>query len=266
MSISLIFIILLGVIFTSFVSGILGMAGDALMLTLLSFTFLPIHDSALLYAASVFFACGGRAFIHRKHVRLKSIEYYMAGLLFVLIFGTLPGIALDKTTQDFLQGIGKLLLGIALLAPFLSRGKTHPDFHKPPQALLAAVLSNGFKSIDTHGFLLNLFFQDIPMTRQQVVSTKAIAQLVPAILFLVTAAHLVPSSEMSMGLPWICVAIAPAAFIGSLLSKRILDRLGDKQFYITTRIILAFMAVICLGDAILLLMRVIPAFVAVTQV
>ncbi len=257
MSLLLIFSILLAVLVTSLLSGIVGMLGDVLLLVILSFALLPLQQTAMLYTAGLFFACASRAFIHRRQLNLPSLEYYLVGLLFaIFIFGPLPGIALDKRAQDLLLGAGQVLLGIAFFIPFFSRGKTRLDFTRRPQALLSAVMSAGFKSLDNHGFLLNLFFQDIPMSRYQVISTKAAAQLIPCILALVhSGSALSATPDAPPELVWVCFAIAPAALLGSYLGKRVLQKMTDETFYKTTRIILCVMGAIYLWEASSLIMQ-----------
>jgi uncharacterized membrane protein YfcA len=246
MAISLILIILLSVVITSLISGIVGMAGDALLLIALSFAGLPLPHMAMLYAMGVLSACASRAFIHRKHISLKSMEYYMVGLLFALfIFGPLPGITPDKEVQDLLRVVGGLLLGIVLFVPFFSRGKIRPDFTKPPQALIAGVLSNGFiKSID--------------MTRYQVIGNKGVALLIPATLALVSAVQLNAAAVLPDDLLMTSIAIVPAAIAGTVFAARILPRLSDERFYAITRIILCVMGAICIGSAALFLMQLFP--------
>lgn len=264
MSISLILIIFLGVVATSFISGVVGMAGDALFLVFLTFFFLPTQQCTILYTTAMFAACAARAYIHRSHISRKSMEYYMVGLIFaVCIFGPLPGLTADKASQDLLRGIGGLILGVALFVPFFSRGKIHADFSKPPQALIAAILSSGFiKAVDSNGFLLNLFFQDISMTRYQVIANKAVAMLIPAAFFAIDAQLASTLPDTSPQLTGACISILPAAIAGTLLSKRILPKLNDAQFYAITRIILCIMGAVCIGIAALLLRRIFPEFMA----
>ena len=265
MDLSLIPFILSGVLITSILSGIVGMAGEALLLVILSFTLLPFQQTAMLYATALFFACASRAFIHRKHLHLPGMEYFFVGLLFAaFIFGPLPGIAIDKGAQDLLLGTGQALLGVAFFIPFFSRGKFKPDFTRRPQALLCAVLTAGFKSIDNRGFLLNLFFQDIPMTRYEVISTKAAAQLIPYLIVIAHAGSAV-SSDMSAELPWVCVAVAVTAVLGSYLGKRVLQKITDAQFYHATRIILWLMGAIYLWEASSLITQALPELQAMQK-
>lgn len=266
MSAFLIVFILFSVLITSILSGIVGMVGDVLLLVILGSALLPIQQTLVLYATLLFCACASRAVIHRKHLQAKSIEYYLVGLFFVYIFGSLPGIALDKHAQDFLLGVGMLLLGIAFFVPFFSRKRLKPDFSQPPQALICAVLVNGFASVDHLGFLLNLFFQDISMTRYQVIATKAAAQFIPYCVVLVHAGSAVLSAPaIPPELVWTCCAIIPVAILGSYLAKPILQRITDVQFYKTTQIILWVMGAIYLGEAALLLMQVVPEVTTMTK-
>jgi uncharacterized membrane protein YfcA len=267
MGLSLILFILAGVLITSILSGIIGMLGDALLLVILSLALLPIQQTALLYAASLFFACASRAFIHRKQLYILSMEYYLVGLLFaVFIFGPLPGIAIDKGAQDLLRGVGQAVLGVAFFLPFFSRGKIKLDFTRRPQALLCAVMTAGFKSLDNRGFLLNLFFQDILMTRYEVISTKAAAQLIPCIMLLWHSGSAMSADPgMPQELPLVCFAIAIAAFVGSYLGKRILQKMTDIQFYKTTQIVLWIMGALYLWEASSLIAQALPELQAVRK-
>ncbi len=252
--------ILSGVLITSILSGVLGMVGDVLLLFILGSQLLPIQQTLLLYATSLFFACAGRAFIHRQHLYLKSIEYYMVGLLFVFIFGSMPGLSLDKLAQDVLLGVAYLLLGIAFFVPFLSRHKVQFDFSQPPQALICAIVVNSITSIDN---VLNLFFQDIPMTRYQVISTKAAAMLIPYVIVLAHAGSGVLSApQLPQELIWVCAAIIPIALLGSYLANHVLSRITDVQFYKATRIILRLMGATYLGKAALLFTDLAPQIMA----
>ena len=268
MDLSLIPFILSAVLITAFLSGIVGMAGDALLLVILSFAGLPVQQAAMLYATSLFFSCASRAFIHRKQLYTKSLEYFFVGLLFALfIFGPLPGIAIEKGTQDLLRGIGQALLGIAFFIPFLSRGKVKPDFTKQPHALLCAVMTAGFKSLDSRGFLLNLFFQDIPLTRYQVISTKAVAQLIPCLLLFVHSGSVISGApDTPAAFTLVCLAVAIAAGLGSYFGKHALAKMTDVQFYKVTQVILLIMGAVYLCGAFLLIRQVLPVLQATQKI
>src|SRR5690242_11115656 len=115
--------ILAGVLITSVLSGILGMAGGMVLMGMLVWV-LPVQQAMMLHATSQFFANGSRAFIHREHLHTESIKYYLMGLavsfaLFCMIT-FLPG----KIAVFTWLGMGPFI-------PLLLRGKIKFDFTRP---------------------------------------------------------------------------------------------------------------------------------------
>jgi uncharacterized membrane protein YfcA len=250
MSLSLILFALVCVFITSLLSGIIGMAGDALMMLVVAFA-LPLPQGMALYAVALFFACVSRAWIHRKSLCKKSIEYYLVGLLFAFIFGALPALALDKSVQSALTALEYALLGLAPFIVFFSRGKSRPDFSQPPQALICAVAGESLRAVDSAALLLNLFFQNIALTRFEVISTKAAAQIIPNLARII---HTDFAAAFAGDMLWLCLAAAPLAVLGSGLGNKALKKISDERFYKITQILLWIIGAVYLWSASLVFM------------
>ena len=137
MSLPISFFILGSVLITSFLSGILGMAGGMVLMGALTWA-LPVQPAMMLHSTSQFFANGSRAFIHRKHIHMSSIKYFLAGLIvsfFVFCWITF----IPNKIVVF------LFLGIGPFIPLFLRGRIKFDFTRPRQAFLCGVLATGFQ-------------------------------------------------------------------------------------------------------------------------
>ncbi len=245
--------ILFGVLITSILSGILGMAGGMVLMGMLVWV-LPVQQSMMLHATSQFFANGSRAFIHREHLDFKSIKYYLMGLTCSFIVFCMITFLPDKIVVFALMGIGPFI-------PLLLRGKVKFDFTKPLQAFFCGVIVTCFQlSAGVSGPLLDMFFQKIAMTRHQVVSTKAFSQSISHVVKFIYFGLIVPkASDAAAVLPlWIYIAVIPVAILGSNLAKHVLNRLTDVQFYKATQIMLWSIGAIYLGKAAQLLLQAGP--------
>ena len=250
MSLFLGLFIISGVLITSILSGILGMAGGMVLMGILVWV-LPVQQAMMLHATSQFFANGSRAFIHREHLHITSIKYYLIGLALSFIIFCMITFLPDKIVVFTLLGIGPFI-------PLLLRGRIKFDFTKPPQAFFCGVIVTCFQlTAGVSGPLLDMFFQKINMTRHQVVSTKAFSQSISHITKFIYFGLIVPKThDAAAHLPlWIYFAVIPVAIAGSHLAKHILNRLTDVQFYKATQIMLWSIGAIYLGKAALLLLQ-----------
>jgi uncharacterized protein len=106
------------------------------------------------------------------------------------------------------------------------------------------------------GATLSMFFQDIDMTRHEVVSTKAFTQAISHVVKLAYFGLIIPRAHVVAGLPfWIYVAVVPVAVLGANIGKHILNRITDKQFYKATQVVLWGLGAVYLCKAALLLVQ-----------
>lgn len=222
--------IVLSVFATSILSGILGMAGGMVLMGALVWV-LPVQQAMLLHATSQFFANGSRAFIHRSHIHMASVKYYLMGLALSLVVFSLIAFIPNKIVVFALLGIGPFL-------PQLLLGKVKFNFMKPLQAFFCGVAVTCFQLMaGVSGPVLDMFFQNIAMTRHQVVATKAFTQSISHVTKFIYFGAIVPAAvNTTAWLPlWIYFAIIPAAVLGSHLAKHALNKLTDHQFYKVTQ-------------------------------
>ena len=239
--------ILAGVFATSILSGVLGMAGGMVLMGILVWV-LPVQQAMILHAVSQFAANGSRAFIHRKHIHTKSLAFYFAGL--VTMFGVFALISIVPSKLAVF-----LLMGITPFLAFVLPKDLKLNFTKPEQAFAAGLIVTCFQLTGgVSGPMLDVFFQTRSLTRHQTVATKAFTQSVSHITKFVYFGFVVSDfSTATAGLPlWLCLGVIPIALSGSHLSKYILDRLSDKNFYRVTQGALFIIGVVYLQKALVL--------------
>ncbi|MBU6475425.1 MAG: TSUP family transporter, partial [Alphaproteobacteria bacterium] len=189
-----------------------------------------------------------RAFIHRGHLRFSSVKYYLAGMAVsfcvISLFRFVPGKALVFG-----------MLGIGPFIPQIFRGRVKLDFTKPSHAFFCGLAITCMQLMaGVSGAALSMFFQDIDMTRHEVISTKAFTQAISHVTKLAYFGLVVPRAHAVAGLPpWIYVAVVPAAVLGANIGRHVLNRITDRQFYKATQVTLWALGAVYLCKAALLL-------------
>ncbi len=245
LSLPICLIIACGVFATSILSGILGMAGGMVLMGILTWLLPSVQQAMILHSVSQFAANGSRAFIHRKHIYVRSLPFYFAGL--TLMFAAFTYLALIPNKLAVF-----LLMGVSPYLAFLLPKSIQLNFTKPAQAFLSGLLVTGFQlTAGVSGPLLDIFFQNRALTRHETVATKAFTQATSHITKFIYFGFVVSSfSKATAGLPlWLFVAVVPLALAGSHLSKYVLDRLTDKHFYRATQTVLFITGAVYLKEA-----------------
>lgn len=238
--------IIAAVFATSILSGVLGMAGGMVLMGVLAWI-LPVEAAMVLHATSQFFANGSRALIHRAHIHKDSIRYYAAGLSVVFIFFALAAFVPNKILVF-------TILGIAPFLSFLLPKERKLDFTRPRHALFCGASVMGFQLTGgVSGPLLDMFFQNTHLTRHATVATKAATQALSHVSRFVYFGLIVSAAGVTAGLPWwIFATVIPTAIVGTNISKHLLEKISDRQFYKATQIALAVIGTVYLGKALAL--------------
>lgn len=233
--------ILISVFLTSILSGVFGMAGGMVLMGALTWV-LPVQQAMMLHATSQFFSNGSRAVIHRRHLHRPSLPYYLAGLAVSLTVFCLVSFIPDKIAVF-------LLLGGAPYFQLAIRRKVKFDFTKPGHAFFCGVIVTCFQlTAGVSGPMLDMFFQNIAMTRHQVVATKAFTQSISHVVKFIYFGLIVAAGAEALPF-WIYLSVIPMAIAGNHFATYALDRITDKQFYKATQFLLLAVGAIYLGKA-----------------
>ena len=219
---------------TSFISGIFGMAGGMLLIGLL-LVLLPVPAAMVFHGVIQIAANGWRSWLWRHHINWNVVLQFGAGAGFALVVFSFLSFVPPKP----------LVLLTVGLTPFIALAlpqRLAPNIERGGQAFLAGAIGGAIQMVSgVTGPLLDIFYVRSGMTRQVNVATKAAAQVLGHLTKVIYFGALVADPAGRDAEQWAVMAFAAFfAVIGTTLSRGVLDRLSDKQFYYwTRRVILA---------------------------
>lgn len=243
MSVAVLISLAAAVVFTSFVSGVFGMAGG-MMLMALMLALVPVGTAMVLHGVAQLTSNTWRAWLWRTYIDWAVVRRYLVGL--ALAVGSLGMMA-------FAPERGTVLIALGIL-PFLALAlpdRLVPQVDRPYGAQLCGVF-NGLVNLlaGVSGPLLDVFFVRSNMDRRMVVATKAACQSFAHLTKLVYFGALFDVWQQSALPPWLLVACVVLAAIGTSCSRVVLDRLGDASFRRWTRVIVMLIGLVCLAQGI----------------
>ncbi len=247
MSSTLIFVCIAAtVLITSFISGILGMAGGMILMGVL-LALLPLPAAMMLHGITQMASNGWRAWLWREQVNWRVFRGYALGALLAVTAFIAVQIVVSKA-------VAYILLG---LTPFVSfalpkRLALNVD-HRGHPFFCGAICTALQLLAGVSGPLLDVFFVQSKLDRRGVVATKAMSQtlghLIKIVYFGGIAAMTATSSGVVAGLSWPLMATCVVlAFTGTTLSKRMLEKMSDANFRRWTQWTVMTMGVIYLAS------------------
>lgn len=214
------------VLATSFLAGVLGMAGGMILMGVLLLV-MPVPAAMVLHAVTQMSSNGWRAALWIRYVDRAILARYCVGLLVAL-----AGFAAVAFVPD--RAVVLLVLG---LSPFLvlalpERLAIRADRRFGAEA--CGVICSALQYLSgVSGPTLDLFFVRTELDRRAVVATKAACQVVTHLSRLVYFGGLT-RADTDLGWPVFAVAVV-AAIAGTSLSRAVLERMTDTQFRVWTR-------------------------------
>lgn len=219
--------IAVSVVITSFISGILGMAGGMILMGIL-LAFMPVPAAMLLHGVAQMAANGWRAWLWRGEVNWRVFRGFVFGALIVLSLFSLVQIAVGKP-------IAYLLLGATPFIGSLLPESFRLNVDKPWHPLICGISCLAVQLLaGISGPLLDVFFVHSQMDRRAVVATKAIGQAFGHILKIFYFGVLLSTNQDAIEW-WLAGACVVLAVVGTTLSRRVLEAMTDANFRSWTR-------------------------------
>ena len=214
---------------TSFISGIFGMAGGMLLIGFL-LLMLPVPVAMVFHGVMQIAANGWRSWLWRHHINWRVVAGFGLGSLFSLV--VFSSLAFVPPKWAVLMAVG-LTPFVALAVP----QSIAPNIERRGQAFLAGAIGGALQLVSgVTGPILDIFYVRSGMTRQVNVSTKACAQVMGHLTKVIYFGALIANPAGRELDQWLVMGFASIfAVIGTTLSRSVLDRLSDKQFYYWTR-------------------------------
>ena len=225
------------VFLTSVLSGVLGMAGGMILMAILV-TALSVSNAMILHGAVQATANGSRAWFLRAHIKWGLLPNYILGAVGAVIIFSLIALVPNPGLVLFLVGI------FPWLARY-SRSLKGLDVTQPLTTIVCGFVVTAAQLLaGASGPLLDVFYLNSPLSRQEIVANKALTQTIGHLLKILYYGLIV---AVATTLPWwlfVCAMIAavPGTRVGTLL----LHRWVVAAFSRVSRFVILTIASICM--------------------
>ncbi len=216
-------------VLTSIISGVVGMAGGIVLLSLMTFfvpwnVLIPVHGIVQLISNS------SRVILLRKKIYFKIFIPFIIGLPF--------GVAIATFIVGQLENADiPLLFVVALISYALFKPKKLPALKIPMWSFSILGLVTGFFTllVGATGPLIAPFFLRDDLTKEEIVATKAACQAAGHLLKLPAFFYL--GFEYGEYMPMI-LSMSVAAIVGTKLGVLILGRMNEDIFRVIYKLAL----------------------------
>ncbi len=240
-------VLALSALVTSFISGILGMAGGMILMGIL-LAVLPVPAAMMLHGITQLASNAWRALLWRRDVDWRVFRGYALGALASAAFFAAVKLVVGKPIALVVMGFTPF---VALALP----ERLHLNVERRGQPAACGLICNALNlTAGVSGPILDIFFVRSKMGRHRVVATKAMTQSFSHVLkiFYFGAVMAVEGSAVE---PWLAAFMVALALTGTSLSRRVLDRMNDASFRRWTRWTVMTLGVFYLANGLYLLFR-----------
>jgi uncharacterized protein len=218
--------IVVAVLVTSFISGILGMAGGMILMGVL-LALLPLSAAMMLHGITQMASNGWRAWLWRREIAWRVFAGYALGALLALCLFFAFQFVVTKP-------VAYLLLGLTPFVSYVLPPKLALNVDRAWHPFACGVVCTSVQLLaGVSGPLLDVFFVKSKMDRRGVVATKAMSQTFGHLLKIIFFGSIgwQATGSATLGLtPALMAACIGCAFIGTSLSKQVLERITDANF------------------------------------
>jgi uncharacterized membrane protein YfcA len=217
----------LATLVTSFISGILGMAGGMILMGVLIVA-LPLPAAMLLHGITQLAANGWRGWMLRGSIDWRILRGYTLGAGAALVVFGAAQLVVSKPVALLILGIGPF---VGLMLP----ERLHLNVERKGHASACGFVCGGLALVSgVSGPILDLFFVRSKMGRHAVVATKAATQSLTHLTKVVYFGGLLTTGRADVA-PAIAALMVALAFAGTTLSRTVLERIDDRVFRRWTR-------------------------------
>ena len=219
--------IALATLVTSFISGILGMAGGMILMGVL-IALLPLSSAMLLHGITQLAANGWRALMLRSFIDRRVFRGYAAGGLAALGVFALVQLVASKP-------VALIMLGLMPFVGLALPRQLHLNVERRGHSTACGAICTGLALVaGVSGPVLDVFFIRSKMGRHAVVATKALTQSLTHLMKIVYFGGIVVSTGAHVP-PHVAALMVALAFVGTSLSRQVLERIDDAKFRAWTR-------------------------------
>jgi uncharacterized membrane protein YfcA len=185
-SVAILLLLAASALVTSFISGILGMAGGMILMGIL-LAVMPLPVAMMLHGITQLASNGWRAFMWRREVDWRVFRGYLYGAIVTTIFFVVVKLLVSKPIALIAMG----------LTPFITLAlpeKLHLNVERRGHATACGIICSTLSlTAGVSGPILDIFFVRSKMGRHAVIATKAMTQSLSHIMKIAYSARSSPS-------------------------------------------------------------------------
>lgn len=240
-------ILALSAVVSSFVSGILGMAGGMILMGVL-LALMPVPAAMMLHGITQLAANAWRAFLWRDAVDWRVFRQYLYGALAAVAAFALLRFVASKP-------VAFIVLGLTPFVSLVLPEKLHLNVERRGHSFSCGVICSVLSlTAGVSGPILDVFFVRSKMGRQAVVATKAMTQSASHLLKIVYFGGVVAVAGSEVA-PWLGAMMVVLAVVGTTLSRRVLERMNDASFRLWTRWTVMTLGAFYLASGVVMLVK-----------
>jgi uncharacterized membrane protein YfcA len=232
---------------TSFVSGILGMAGGMILMGIL-LAVMPLPVAMMLHGITQLASNAWRALLWRREVNWRVFRGYLYGAVAMTMFFAVVKLVVGKPIALIVMG----------LTPFLTLAlpeKLHLNVERRGHPTACGIICTTLSlTAGVSGPILDIFFVRSKMTRHAVIATKAMTQSLSHILKIAYFGAFVTLEGGSVH-PGLAAIMVVLAFTGTSASRVVLERMNDASFRFWTRWTVMTLGLFYLGSGVAMLVK-----------
>jgi uncharacterized membrane protein YfcA len=232
---------------TSFISGILGMAGGMIFMGVL-LALMPLPAAMMLHGITQLASNAWRAFLWREEVSWRIFRGYAAGAIVAVVVFAAVQLVVAKPVALIVMG----------LTPFVTLGlpeKLHLNVERRGHSFACGLVCGALSlTAGVSGPILDVFYVRSKMGRHAVVATKALTQSLSHILKIAYFGGILAVEGGTVN-PWLAAMMVVLAFTGTSFSRRVLEGMNDKSFRFWTRWTVMALGLFYLASGVRLLLR-----------
>ena len=246
-SVAILVLLAVSALVTSFISGILGMAGGMILMGIL-LAVVPLPVAMMLHGITQLASNAWRALMWRKEVDWRVFRGYMYGAIAMTVVFAVVRLVVSKPVALIAMG----------LTPFVTLAlpeKLHLNVERKGHATACGIICTTLSlTSGVSGPILDVFFVRSKMGRHGVIATKAMTQSLSHILKIVYFGAFVAVEGGNVH-PGLAAMMVVLAFVGTSLSKHVVARMNDQSFRMWTRWTVMTLGVFYLASGALMLLR-----------
>jgi uncharacterized membrane protein YfcA len=231
---------------TSFISGILGMAGGMILMGVL-LAMMPVPAAMMLHGITQLASNAWRALLWRREVDWRVIRGYLYGALVAGALFTLFRFVVSKP-------VALIAMGFTPFVTLALPEKLHLNVERRGHPFTCGVICASLALMaGVSGPILDIFFVRSKMSRHGVVATKAMTQ---SLTHLLKIGYF--GAVVSLGghvEPWLAAMMVLLAFTGTSASRFVLEKMNDASFRLWTRWTVMTLGVFYLAQGVWLLVH-----------